>query len=79
MSNKFQYLKLYLNKYQTNEQSDVIKMLATIGLNYLLLETQSASLTNLKSYFGNFTFFYFSSFIHSFILLFSYIFNIILL
>lgn len=65
MANKFNHLKSYLNKISPKEHSNVIKMLATIGLNTLLQDLQATSssssrstsaLSDLKIYFGNSSF-----------------------
>jgi hypothetical protein len=49
---KYHNLTTYLKHFKTNDKPNVLKMLATIGLETLLNDEMECNLINIKRYFG---------------------------
>jgi hypothetical protein len=49
---KFHHLWHHLKPYKPNDKSQIMKMLATIGLETLLNDDSEGNLNNIKRYFG---------------------------
>ena len=52
---KYHHLFIYLNQFKSNDQTNLLKMLATIGLETMLTDEMECNFMNIKRYFGKLT------------------------